>query len=109
MNQIFLPQPMIAEVIPMVRRKHDHGGIEQPAHIVLGASTRYKRRHERPINRMGIGLFILRSNRCNNVICIIHRMIRNRHDIRPVRLNVQKMQAPWAFIDRGLLTGVGRT
>ena len=107
----------------MIRREHDHGGVEQAArfeelhqdaHLVvdlldqahIGRDDFFARlvaRHVAGIahvhiggeHRMRVGAFLLRADCGLDVRRAVHAGVGLRRDVGPVRLDVGQMQAPW--------------
>ena len=128
-EQILLAHPVIAEIVAMVRREHDHGGVEQAArfeelhqdaHLVvdlldqahIGRNDFFARlvaRHVAGIahvhiggeHRMRVGALLLRADHRLDVLRPIHAGVGLRRDIGPVRLDVGQMQAPWPSVVLG--------
>ena len=121
-EQILLAHPVVAEIIAMVRREHDHGVVEQPArfqelhqhaHLVvdlldqahIGRDDFFARlvaRHVAGVAHVHVGgehrmrflAFLLRADRRQDVGRAVHAGVGFGRDIGPVRLDIGQMQAP---------------
>ena len=121
-EEVLLAQPVVAEIIAMVGREHDHRVREQAAlveereelaelivdlldethvhrhdflaHLVAREVLADAMLHELAEDGMRIALLVLRAHGGNEVGLRIHRVVGRGRHIGPVRLDVRQMQTP---------------
>jgi hypothetical protein len=83
-----------AEVVVELLHEPHVGGHDVAAHRAVGEVAARRLRLEAPHHRMSLRALSVVAHARRHVIAAVQPVVRVRHHVRPVRLDVRKMQAP---------------